>query len=323
MSQKFSSANFKQFEMVLICGFIGDALGSFLEFDHNITSEKVEKALSMPGGGHFNTAPGQSTDDSEMQCFLINTLVNHDPTNGYPVFQVHESYRNWLCTSPFDVGMTTHRGLSFDYKDNEKFQDRLLMASEANGSLMRCAPIALWAKDLDSQTIFNFAKQDSSFTHPNMVCVEICGLYCVAIALLLKNESLETVKNELLKLITIPKIKEWLNLSFQHNALENYDALHHVGHCKHAFIIAFHLLMFENNFIEGMRKTLQLKGDTDTNACIVASLLGAKLYNSKDIEMVINTDSLVGGWIGKVKTAQTRPTYRLRPAVCCYSNMKI
>jgi len=59
--------------------FIGDALGSYCEFESGISDEKMDKVMKMPGGGTFGTAPGQVTDDSEMALHLGTGLNSYDP----------------------------------------------------------------------------------------------------------------------------------------------------------------------------------------------------------------------------------------------------
>ena len=46
----------------LVGGMVGDAAGATLEFKRNINEKDVERALTMPGGGHLNVGPGQITD---------------------------------------------------------------------------------------------------------------------------------------------------------------------------------------------------------------------------------------------------------------------
>ena len=51
---------------------IGDALGSYCEFNPNVDEETMKKGIfffknlvmTVPGGGTFKTQPGQFTDDS-------------------------------------------------------------------------------------------------------------------------------------------------------------------------------------------------------------------------------------------------------------------
>ena len=60
--------------------FIGDSLGSYLEFvkkgGKRFYSEAVlNEAMAMPGGGMHKVAPGQVTDDSEMAMCLLHGLI--------------------------------------------------------------------------------------------------------------------------------------------------------------------------------------------------------------------------------------------------------
>jgi ADP-ribosylglycohydrolase len=66
--------------------------------------------------------------------------------------------------------------------------------------------------------------------------------------------------------------------------LGKYDAITNAGYLKHAFILSFfHLLLFHkcepddhSIFFElALRQTIQLGGDTDTNAAIVGAMVGA------------------------------------------------
>ena len=59
---------------------IGDALGSHCEFEGKQSEEKMDKIMSMPGGGTFPIKPGQVTDDSEMAMHLIKALVEYSPS---------------------------------------------------------------------------------------------------------------------------------------------------------------------------------------------------------------------------------------------------
>ena len=51
----------------MLGAFIGDSLGSYLEFKTGrIAPYLVRQAMSMSGGGSWSLQPGQVTDDSEM-----------------------------------------------------------------------------------------------------------------------------------------------------------------------------------------------------------------------------------------------------------------
>ena len=43
---------------------LGDVIGAHLEFDKDITPQKIKNAFKIIGGGKHNLEPGQPTDDS-------------------------------------------------------------------------------------------------------------------------------------------------------------------------------------------------------------------------------------------------------------------
>jgi ADP-ribosylglycohydrolase len=61
----------------LLGAFVGDASGATLEFlGRKPTTEDVEKALSMVGGGWLRVAPGQITNDGELALCLARSLAD-------------------------------------------------------------------------------------------------------------------------------------------------------------------------------------------------------------------------------------------------------
>ena len=60
----------------MIGAFIGDSLGSYLEFKQGVQKEeRVDEGMKMPGGGTWGLAPGQVTDDSELAMCQLRGLV--------------------------------------------------------------------------------------------------------------------------------------------------------------------------------------------------------------------------------------------------------
>ena len=54
---------------------LGDVIGAFLEFDKDVTPQKIQKAFTIPGGGKHHLEPGQPTDDSELNFALLKGLL--------------------------------------------------------------------------------------------------------------------------------------------------------------------------------------------------------------------------------------------------------
>ena len=136
----------------MLGAFTGDALGSFLEFTKGaVKSKTVAKAMTMPGGGFWNTKPGQVTDDSELaMCQLRGLLAGEGK---FDLFHHCLYYRQWLADGPFDIGETTQAGLGPLLEHDEPNPAACVEAaatgerstSLSNGSLMRITPLAVWA----------------------------------------------------------------------------------------------------------------------------------------------------------------------------------
>lgn len=99
--------------------FLGDALGSYCEFERKASCTKVSKeTMQMPGGGTFQLLPGQVTDDSEMALHMLQALVNYDPKVSIETqlpkltLSIAKQYVQWLQNIPFDIGITTRSALA-------------------------------------------------------------------------------------------------------------------------------------------------------------------------------------------------------------------
>jgi ADP-ribosyl-[dinitrogen reductase] hydrolase len=96
----------------ILGAFTGDALGTYLEFETGLISQDdVQNAMNMVGGGPFKLAPGQVTDDSEMAMMQLNGLVDGNGTLN--TFALCKFYADWYHSDPFDIGITTRRGLCY------------------------------------------------------------------------------------------------------------------------------------------------------------------------------------------------------------------
>lgn len=73
-----TSKRYNQMLGTIYGAFIGDALGSFCEFEQDIRTSVIKHAMTMPGQGTFNLDPGQLTDDSEMALELGFALNEFD-----------------------------------------------------------------------------------------------------------------------------------------------------------------------------------------------------------------------------------------------------
>jgi len=244
----------------------GDSLGALVEFETSaaIAARGADGPSQLANGGRWELLAGQPTDDSEMALALARAIVAHE---GFEREAALEAYREWLRSSPFDVGDTVGAAL----------RDHANPASQANGSLMRASPLGVYAQGLEPRLAAELARQDASLTHPSPVCGDATAAYVVAIAhavrvgdgaeaahraaaewadaagaALLVREALEAARRE-------PPVCDQGSEGWVRIALQN----------------AFYELLHAKSLEAGVVATVRRGGDTDTNAAIAGALLGA------------------------------------------------
>lgn len=260
----------------------GDAAGATLEFIGRVPKlQEVKQAMKMVGGGVWQVAPGQITDDGEMTLCLVQALA------GKPAFDRNlaaKNYRRWLQSMPFDVGITTRKALNIPAagKDDELASAieesalRLNMGSKANGSLMRITPLAVWSHRLTAAEAMQAARCDARLTHPNPACQYAAAAYVLAIRHLVLHPgdadgAFHAAKSAVEEEVS-GEVRSWLQEA-ERNEGPPYHPLS--GFVRIAFTHAFRHLILCSSYPAAIKETLQGGGDTDTNACIVGGLVGA------------------------------------------------
>lgn len=269
----------------LLGAFIGDAAGARLEFLGRLPSEfELADALAMKGGGVLRVAPGQITDDGELTLAMAHALLGE---NEFPRDKVAASYRAWAASHPFDMGQATHAALSGPVAPQENVADVVArraashnMESKANGALMRASALGIWATRLTQGEAEEAAQEDARLTHPNPSCQWANAAYVVAVRCLLLNpgdgpKAFEQART-VLKSATedaSSEVLSWLEDAEQGILPAGYPT---AGFVRIAFTLALHHTLRGTPFVQALHQTLALGGDTDTNACIVGGLVGAR-----------------------------------------------
>lgn len=275
---------------------VGDAAGATLEFlGRQPGHEEVAWAMTMPGGGVWRVAPGQITDDAELAMCLSLALTARGP---YDVEQVARSYVRWYESHPFDIGNTTINALSAPGRGHHaegpsggvadvmrRASQSRNMGSKANGSLMRCAPLAVWGRARSDEEVAEAAMLDSRLTHPNPSCQHAVACYVLAAAALIEGATpqaaFERAWRHAHKHAAAPdassdegaaEVLRWLQ-DAHHNVVTPYHP--QAGFVRIAFTHAFRHLLLGTAYPDAIAETLLGGGDTDTNACIVGGLVGA------------------------------------------------
>lgn len=293
----------------VIGALLGDASGAYLEFlGRKPSKDDVDQAIEMKGGGIFELAQGQYTDDGEMTAALLNTL---DMNLGvYDVHQVAKAYRLWLLSLPFDIGNATRIALgggdacSSDLVDQINRRSALKnIESKANGSMMRATPLAIASVRLTIDQTIRMVEQDVRLTHPNPTCIDSTTAYVLAIRHLLlhaqDHQGAINVVGDYLS-STNEEVEGWFKDALEGNLPPAYPL---VGFVRYGFTYAINYLHQGTEYQIAIKETLLKGGDTDTNACIVGGLLGA----------LHGLDSLPKDMVRKLMRCNTKKGNQARP----------
>ncbi len=252
--------------MGLMCG---DALGAPLEFH-----SAAEMAAHHPGGvsgmvaGWGDSAehlPGDTTDDSEMALTLLHSLLH---SKGYHEEDAFNAYREWLDSAPLDVGITTASALSGECSPD----------SQANGALMRIAPLALFAALHPGCDWEGAAEADACLTHVHPKCAHANIIFVESLLLALRGESTMMIYTAALSRAALLQ-EDGLLARLKAAAVEEPAYSPCVGWVEIAFHAAYYWLLHTRSAADvppALLTVVNHLGDPDTNAAIVGALLGAR-----------------------------------------------
>jgi ADP-ribosyl-[dinitrogen reductase] hydrolase len=272
----------RRFDRALGCMLgmvIGDSLGSLVEFQtedaiHAIYPDGVRNLAPSPV---WHTLAGQPTDDSELGLTLARSLVwigHYDPEDAAA------AYGRWFASGPFDCGHTT--ALAFSAASAaaaNKAQAARLSAdrsSQSNGSLMRIAPIGVWARDPDEAA--TVASEDSSLSHPHPVCRAACACFAAAISAALAGADRAGMMETALRIADAAgaeAVPVGAALRAARGGAAPADFQDHMGWVLTALQNAFFHLAAGSGVEQALIDTVGRGGDTDTNAAIAGALLGS------------------------------------------------
>lgn len=153
----------------LVGAAVGDALGAPFEFKPAGTFARrfPEPVLGgigeLIGGGAFQWAPGEFTDDTQMALALAESIVANKGE-----FHLETTWNHFVAWTgqASDIGNTTRLALSgSNYRTAAKDAHNILGHTGSNGSVMRIAPIGLIGVRLGREQTIATARQQSDLTH--------------------------------------------------------------------------------------------------------------------------------------------------------------
>ena len=258
----------------------GDAVGTTLEFKPPGSFKPIR---DMVGGGPFDLAPGQWTDDTSMALCLAESLV---VTRGFNPLDQMARYVRWYryghlsCTGRcFDIGNTILEALHRFEATGNPLSGLDHPFSAGNGSLMRLAPVPM-VYALRPAVAIEKAALSSQTTHATRVAIDACryfaGLIVGALAGLKKGELLAAgfcpAPGGWNGLPLTEQIAEISSGSFKFKQPPDISGDGYVVHTLEAALWAFYK---SDSFRQGCLMVANLGDDADTTSAIFGQLAGA------------------------------------------------
>ncbi|MBG6085114.1 ADP-ribosylglycohydrolase family protein [Zhihengliuella flava] len=171
---------------VLLGAAAGDALGAGYESGPPLGAGA---SVDMIGGGPFNVAPGEWTDDTAMAIPLARALAEGRRIEDLETLDhVVAEWYHWHLHAP-SVGTQTRRVLggmrtpsAAEAWESSRRTHVMTGRSGGNGSLMRTAPVALAYLGTGQETaLVDAATRLSQLTHWDQDAADACALWCLAI----------------------------------------------------------------------------------------------------------------------------------------------
>ncbi len=265
----------------------GDALGTTLEFKR---PGSFKPLVDMVGGGPFDLAVGQWTDDTAMALCLAESLTE---IGGFDPLDQMKRYVRWYRQGYmsstgrcFDIGNTIRTALERFEATGEPYNGLTDPYSAGNGSLMRLAPVAMFYARHPRVAIERSA-QSSRTTHATPVAVAACAYFGGLLVGALNGVCKEVLLSE--RYAPIPgywvenplhaEIDQIACGSFKQRTPPEITGSGYVVRSLEAALWAFY---GSDNFKTGCLKVANLGEDADTTAAIYGQLAGA-YYGVLDI----------------------------------------
>ena len=258
----------------------GDALGTTVEFSPPGSFPPLE---DMVGGGPFDLAPGEWTDDTSMALCLADSLL---ACEGFDALDQVRRYLRWrddgyrssngVC---FDIGGTVSAALAAFERNGRPFAGSTDPRSAGNGSLMRLAPVAMyWSAD-PSAAVF-LASESSRVTHGAAEAVDACRWFASLLVGALAGESREVLlapgwmptPRLWAARPLAPAVAEIAAGSYREREPPEIRGTGYVVRSLEAALWAFHRA---RDFRHGCLLAANLGDDADTTAAIYGQIAGA------------------------------------------------
>ena len=250
----------------------GDAVGTTVEFSPRGSFAPV---VDMVGRGPFGLLPGEWTDDTSMALCLADSLISKDGFDAHDQMTRYANWWKWGYLSStgncFDIGMTVRAALNAFLISGEPYCGSTDPDTAGNGSIMRLAPVVLFAYP-DVEKVLSYAASSSRTTHGAAEAIESCQLLAAILCRILDGCG----KDKLLeRLPFVPHQKKVAMIAKGKFIDKPESEIEGSGYCVASLEAALWCFFHTDNFTDAVLKAVNLGDDADTTGAVVGQIAGA------------------------------------------------
>jgi len=253
----------------------GDALGAPAEF---LSPEQIVERwgvlAEMVGGGPHDVEPGEATDATEMTLCVAESLAERrrfDPED------LAQRYLAWFAGGPKDVSLTVRTvllslraGTALDMAAR-RAHEILGSPTAGNGSLARCAPMALFLAD-DRRALHDASLRESGLTHFDRLAGWACAAYNELIVAALDG----ALRSELLQVASrFDEGDSRVSAIIREAAVAEPEEIHSSAAVLDTLRAAVWCTIHGQSFEEAVVLAVNLGNDADTTGAVTGALAGA------------------------------------------------
>lgn len=255
---------------------IGDALGNWFESTGSGDARPIHGGTM--GMEPFLLEPCKTSDDTAQTIALAESII---ACNSFVPADFANRLVDWYEQRPDGIGDHTARVLALVSRgeDWEKAALDTQVArpnSAGNGSLMRCAPIALFDHAAPEELVEE-SRLSSRVTHPHSLCQWSCAFTNLVIAELLGGATPDRSVTDALAFCARrddvnQKVIERVRLASVHGTVRN---LRPTGYVLDTLECSVWCLLHTDDFESALTRAVSLGGDSDTIGAVTGALAGA------------------------------------------------
>jgi ADP-ribosyl-[dinitrogen reductase] hydrolase len=258
----------------LVASAVGDALGATLEFmSRDEIARQYGQLREIVGGGWLKLPKGEVTDDTQMALCIARSLAER---SAFHADDIAARFVDWYRSNPPDIGNTTRdalvrlaAGVSWQ-EAGQQTHERMRPRDASNGSVMRCAPVALFARS-DPEANVNHSADSSRITHANPLCVAGCVALNAGIAALLDDPASDPLEVA----IAATDNKTVLD-SLRSVPSQTAETLDAGGYVLATVTSSLWCVMSHDSLEDAIVAAVNLGDDADTTGAVAGALAGAR-----------------------------------------------